>query len=180
MKLTALGTSGTILLDPALSRAAQQLAAQDFTDCANEDFSGEEVRDILPPSWLGAEALPLPFTELKMLGLEPDTDRVHLYATCGVGSHTDARDGPAVCVVLHSDGFTFKQGRTRLKLSAGDWFIFDDGLAHEVVDARESTTLLVLTCPLRTAQEGEIASWQSGKRAEFGGPVRELALDVRT
>lgn len=158
MKQPALGTSGTILLDPALSQAAQQLAAQDYTDCANEDFSGEEVRDILPPSWLRAEALPFPVTDLRVLGLEPETDRVHVYATCGVGSHTDAMDGLAVCVVLYSDGFTFKQGRTKLRLAAGDWFIFDDRLAHEVVDARESTTLVVVTCPLRTVQEDEVAS----------------------
>lgn len=148
MEEAVLGASGKIALDDAMLRSAQRLAAQDFSDCEKDDFCGDAVRDILLPEGLGWEALPLPVAELKELGLEPDEGRAHLYATCGVDSHTDNMDGLSVCVVLHSDGFTFRQGRTRLELRAGDWFIFDDRFEHEVEDASGATTLLVVTCPL--------------------------------
>jgi hypothetical protein len=75
-----------------------------------------------------------------------------VYATCGVEKHVDNMDGLSVCLVLHADGFTFAQGRNRLRLQAGDWFVFDDRLPHEVKETEQSTTLLVLTHPIEGKQ----------------------------
>lgn len=74
---------------------------------------------------------------------------MHMYATCGVEPHIDDMDGLSVCVVLHADGFTFKQSKTNLKLAAGDWFIFDDRLKHEVKNTAKATTLLIITAAVR-------------------------------
>jgi quercetin dioxygenase-like cupin family protein len=59
-----------------------------------------------------------------------------------------------VGVVLYSDGFTFKQSGKKIPLRAGDWFLFDDGVEHEVVETRESTSLIILTVPCRPLEHG--------------------------
>jgi hypothetical protein len=44
------------------------------------------------------------------------------------------------------------QGRNRLRLQTGDWFVFDVRLLHEVKETEQSTTLLVLTHPIEDKQ----------------------------
>lgn len=146
---TLLGRGGHTPLPEAVQIGAERLAAQDYAACVAEDFSGDWVRDLAYPGWLGDVALIFPVSELARMGLEPVQDAHHVYATCSVDSHVDDMDGLSVCVVLHSDGFTFRQGKVRLRLNAGDWFIFDDRLAHHVKEDRKATSLIILTAPLR-------------------------------
>ena len=128
---------------------ARRLACSDFAEAEKAQFSGDSVRDIELPTWIGNTRDIFPIEELRTMGLKVrDVDRVRLYATCGVDEHTDEIDGLSVAVVLHSDGFTFKSAGHCCELEAGDWFIFDDRLPHEALDGVASTTLLVLTCPL--------------------------------
>ena len=147
-KSTFIGITGTVRLSALIREGARLVARSDFARCLAEEFSGEEVRDILVPSWMGELDLVLPVAELRSHGLEPDLSRAHLYATCTVGEHIDDMDGLSVAVVLHSDGFAFRQCGFEARLRAGDWFVFDDREVHEVVEQRDATTLLVLTAPL--------------------------------
>lgn len=145
-----LGANGTVPLSDLIRQSAIQLAAADYARCVAEEFCSEEVRDVAPPAWLGEIASFFPAVELLEMGLRPRADRAHMYATCGVAPHIDDMDGLSVGVVLHSDGFTFKQrGVRQIKLRAGDWFIFDDRVEHEVLETESATTLLVLTAPLQ-------------------------------
>ena len=144
----ALGAAGTVALPEEICAGARELAALDFANCVSEEFCGESVRDILLPAGLGDIETVLPAVSLHSMGLGPRIERARLYATCGVEPHIDDMDGLSVCIVLHSDGFTFQQCGARRKLHAGDWFVFDDRLEHEVLDTEEATTLLVLTAPL--------------------------------
>lgn len=147
-----LGATGTIALPQAVIDGAFLLAAKDYQEAEEEEFSGDAVRDHLPPQdWLPDTMTVMPLAELRALGLEPGEAKTHhLYATCSVDEHIDDMDGLSVGVVIHSDGFTFKQGKTKLKLKTGDWFIFDDRLPHRADDSKHSTTLLLVTAPLKT------------------------------
>lgn len=145
-----LGAHGSVILSSGIRAAARELADQDFQECQRQGFCGDAVRDHLLPHWLGPLDQVLPVGALHRLRLKVREEHgARLYATCGVDEHVDDMDGLAVAVVLYSDGFTFSQGDLSLKLSAGDWFVFDDGLEHAVAESREATSLLVLTAPLR-------------------------------
>jgi hypothetical protein len=139
-----LGYKGSVSLPLDVVRRCDQLAARDYAAAAAAEFSTEEVRDIIIPSFLERANL------FSLIGapLRTESRGSKMYATCGVDTHVDDMDGLSVCLVLHADGFTFVQGRNRLRLKAGDWFIFDDRLPHEVKDSKKSTTLLVLTHPI--------------------------------
>lgn len=151
-KNTLIGTAGKVALSDVLREGARMEAKKDFAQAEADEFCGDEVRDIILPKWLGDPELVLPVAQLRELGLVLSYKRpVHMYATCGVEPHVDAMDGLSVCVVLHADGFTFKQGKTSLKLAAGDWFIFDDATKHAVTNTNKSTTLLIITAALRAA-----------------------------
>lgn len=148
-----LGACGEVPLSALILQEAHALARRDYRACEAERFSVEEVRDIALPAWLRPVEQVLPIAELGKLGLSPCAGHhAHLYATCGVDPHVDDMDGLSVGVVLHSDGFTFKQGRTPLLLSNGRWFVFDDRLEHEVVAEDSATTLLIVAAPLQVRQ----------------------------
>lgn len=138
---------------------ALRVAAADFAAQQAIEFSGDAVRDLeLQGCGLSADdALALlPAQALAALELAISPARgVKLYATCGVEPHQDHMDGLSVALVLHSDGFRFRQGSVSLALRAGTWFLFDDGIEHEVVEAGEATSLLVLTAPVRPAHSLE-------------------------
>ena len=126
------------------------VATRDFESAVSDDFSGDAVRDIDWSDITGVDVLALlPQAALLECGLRIAGPLPRLYATCGVESHVDEMDGLSVAVVLHSDGFRFRQGGCVLKLRAGDWFVFDDSQPHEVVETDSATTLLVLTAPVR-------------------------------
>ncbi len=146
---TILTASGRVGLSDVVREGARHLAIRDYAQCEAEDFSGDSVRDIDLPEWLGDPSLLFPVMTLAELGLKVREQRhVRLYATCGVEEHIDDMDGLSVAVVLHSDGFLFKSAAQSLPLKTGEWFVFDDRLPHEATEKRTSTTLLVLTAPL--------------------------------
>jgi len=150
---TILTACGRVAIGDVVREGGRQLASRDYAEAEAEDFSGDSVRDIALPEWLGDTSLLFPVVELAALGLKVrEAHHVRLYATCGVEDHIDNMDGLSVAVVLHSDGFTFKSAAQSLPLKAGDWFVFDDRLPHEAREKRTSTTLLVLTAPLEAIQ----------------------------
>lgn len=155
---------GRIALPVGVVVQAALVAAEDFARCEAEAFSGEEVRDIELPAWIGDGRELLPQLRLAEAGLSLRACRdPHLYATCGVDPHVDEMDGLSVALVLHSDGFTFRQGSMQLQLQAGDWFVFDDRYMHEVCEGTESTSLLVLTAAV------EVTTTAAGRcRAKVG------------
>jgi hypothetical protein len=141
------GHGGHIILPQDVITWAAALAARDFAEATGSEYSDESVRDILIPYWMDAAGL------LAKTGAPLRAGgRSCIYATCGVEKHVDNMDGLSVCLVLHANGFTFVQGRNRLRLQTGDWFVFDDRLLHEVKETEQSTTLLVLTHPIEDKQ----------------------------
>lgn len=161
-----LGLSGCVVLPSAVADAALRMAREDFDQAQENEFSGDSVRDYVLPAWLPEPAQILPAFELGQAGVAISSRRgVHMYATCGVDPHVDDMDGLSVCMVLHSDGFVFKQGKIKLKLSTGDWFIFDDRLLHSVVESKHSTSLVVITGPVLSIGS---ASGAADPTAPFG------------
>lgn len=147
-----LGASGRVELGSALIERAREMAVSDYTQEAAGEFSGDSVRDHIIPRWIDPAEL-FPVQALRQLGLAVSASRPpHLYATCGVDPHVDSMDGLSVCLVLYSDGFSFRQRRFKLKLATGDWFIFDDAIAHSVDESKGATSLLVLTVPVESVE----------------------------
>lgn len=151
--LSALSAHGSVVLGASVIAGARAVAQADYRAAEEDEFCGDEVRDILLPPWLSDNIEHvLPESAIRGLGLSLREDlQPHMYATCGVERHTDDMHGLSLCVVLHADGFTFKQGKARYTLAAGDWFIFDDRLPHEVCNTAASTSLLVVTAALQHA-----------------------------
>lgn len=147
--------AGHVELSAEVLEAFSDIAARDYAQAALDEFSGDGVRDI---DWSGLAGLDvpalLPGTALRERGLRIARAHPKLYATCGIEPHVDDMDGLSVALVLHSDGFRFRQGGRSMRLAAGDWFVFDDTIPHEVVEDESATTLLVLTAPVRRSANG--------------------------
>jgi hypothetical protein len=74
----------------------------------------------------------LPVEELATFGYRPNTTNSHWVMTTGVDSHVDNIWGPTLVWVLVNDSMCFKQGREKLLHEPGEWYIFNDALAHAV------------------------------------------------
>lgn len=74
----------------------------------------------------------LPLEELATFGYRPITKNNHWVMTTGVDAHVDSIWGPTLVWVLVNDGMHFKQGPEKLLHQAGEWYIFNDALAHAV------------------------------------------------
>ena len=74
----------------------------------------------------------LPLEELAALGFRPVVRNNHWVMTTGVDTHVDSIWGPTLVWVLVNDSMRFKQGREKLLHEPGEWYIFNDSLAHAV------------------------------------------------
>ena len=90
-----------------------------------------------------------PFGEVRALGFErkPGAEQI-MYATADAAEHADDIHQWALILVLHNDGLRFKQGRLSHKTAAGEWFIFDDRVPHQVNSTSKTTSYLVLSVQL--------------------------------
>lgn len=142
---------GRIDLPPAVMQAACELAMKHFEACERIEFCGSAVEDLEIPFWMPPLVRWVPQLELAQLGLAVSlrSRGVRLYATVDVDEHVDDMDGLSLGLVLANDGLTFRQGRQHHCTRAGEWFIFDDRIPHEVTGTDTSHTYLVLTVALR-------------------------------
>lgn len=168
--------SGSFTLSKPLVDGFAELARADYAQCEAVDFSDEEVRDLGKPGFIpsltsfiaetGIEA------QLRAVGLalknvvkteeESSLDRLsHFYSTCGVDDHEDHIDWLSVALVLHCDGFRFRQGDgsfgsrgSWIRLQTGMWFVFDDSKSHGVQEDANATSLVVFTMPVEPVAKG--------------------------
>jgi hypothetical protein len=141
---------GRVELPAGLASHAGALGAEHYERQAAQEFCGDEPESYLPPPWLPSIDTLVPAADLLPLGVRW-TGVVRgdeLLATVGVDQHIDDAYGLLLCIVLHNDGLTFRQGRSSIKPAAGDWFIFDDRLNHGVKEARGASTFVALVLPL--------------------------------
>ena len=88
------------------------------------------------------------YDELTAAGFRLDGRGEEMVVTLGVDQHVDGIYGPVLCLVLHNEGLTFRQGKVSHKPLAGDWFIFNDSAKHGVKEAKGSTAFVGLTLSL--------------------------------
>jgi hypothetical protein len=143
--------AGRVPLDTTVAAEAARFSRQFFKNQEAIEFSGDQVESFSVPNW--APKAWLPRVALKVLKFRPKTGRgrTELVATCGVSPHVDAINGPTVCLVLHNDGLTFRQGRISHKPEAGEWFIFDDAKRHAVRETAGEGVFLGLVVALESA-----------------------------
>ena len=140
---------GNVDLDHEVREAACALASDLYGHFEEQEFSGDEVEDVLLPAWLDDWRNWFPLESLAALGLSPVEGRLRMYATASASPHIDDMDGLAAILVLFNDGLTFRQGKVRHRTAPGEWFILDDRLLHEVKEAKDSTVYLCLSLPLQ-------------------------------
>ena len=78
----------------------------------------------------------IPHAELANFGYSPVRADHQWVMTTGVETHVDSAFGPTLIWVLVNDGLYFKQGGKRIFHQPGEWYIFNDALAHEVDTAK--------------------------------------------
>lgn len=142
---------GKVDLDNRVLEAARSLASDLYAQFEEQEFSGDQVEDVLLPDWLDEWRTWFPLESLAALGLSPVEERLRMYATASASPHVDEMDGLAAILVLFNDGLAFRQGKVRHRTAPGEWFILDDRLLHEVKEAKDSTVYLCLSLPLRAS-----------------------------
>lgn len=124
------------------------------------DFCGDDVATEMIPRWAPLLTSWWPTKQLAAMGFKLlEGDARHggnawqdLVVTLGVDPHTDDRHGPVLCYVLHNDAMAFRQrGYKGFVPVAGDWFVFDDRIDHEVKTSKKKDGVFVgWTVPLET------------------------------
>lgn len=138
---------GNISLSSEVKDSAAHQAKEYYEACEAKEFSGDDVQTALMPSWLTSF---LPTNELAEQGFKvrawgfkvPAPAKPEFLLTLGTEAHVDDIQGLTLCVVIHNDGLTFKQGRSRCTPLAGDWFVFDDSRTHEVLSPKDGKAVL--------------------------------------
>lgn len=133
------------LSEEAVSHACS-LAAEYFECQKKIDFCGDPVELQRCPAWAIDSDDWIPTEALQKIGLWLSHDNAtrNMVATVGVQQHIDQINGLTFCLVLHNDGFKFRQGRKAISPVAGDWFIFDDRINHGVKESSKSTTFVAI------------------------------------
>jgi hypothetical protein len=144
---------GHIDLSKEALEHARDFALEHFESQKELEFCGNPVDLCGCPAWAIESDDWIPADQLKAMGLVLNHDRKHegLVATVGVDQHVDATYGLAFCLVLHSDGFKFRQGRESITPVAGDWFIFNDYINHGVKESADTTAFVAIVLPLLDA-----------------------------
>lgn len=144
---------GRIDLPLQMLTGARRLAQEHYAHCEQEEFSGTAVEDYLFPAWALLRWSQFPYAALAQLGYQPVPSTVAhceaLYATVAAPEHVDDICGPNFILCLHNDGLRFRMGDVEHETAAGEWFLFDDRLAHEVLETDTSGTYLVWSVGLR-------------------------------
>jgi hypothetical protein len=149
----SLGSIGGYVVVPVdVAAGAAVVAREFFAKAAAEDFSGDLVDEVWTTRALPALGAWFPLDEVKRLGFRTATggmNRVQILATAGVDKHVDDIHGHVLIWVLHNDGLKFSQGKASHTTRAGEWFIFDDRIAHAVREGRRTTAFVCVSVPLR-------------------------------
>lgn len=128
-----------VAVSPDIASNCRRLADAFFAEKAAEEFNGDLVDtneigwvDRLAPAW----SL-FPWDEVRRAGYKPARSgpRPHVVVTAGVDPHEDQYMGLALCWTLHNAGLEFCQRGMRVRPRAGEWFVFDDRLPHEMRSA---------------------------------------------
>ncbi|MEJ6002528.1 hypothetical protein [Paucibacter soli] len=141
---------GHVGLDAATAATAAEFASDYYASQEAIEFSGDDVETFEVPEWFPSIESLLPAAHLAKFGLRW-SGRINyneLIATLGVDQHVDDIYGTVLCLVLHNDGLTFKQGGVSHKPAAGDWFVFNDRVNHGVKEAKGASVFLAMTLPL--------------------------------
>ena len=141
---------GHIALDAHVLRMASEFAAEHYKAEEATGFAGENVEVFENPTWAPKRESWIPVDELKALGYRATSSGYgeEMVVTRGVDQHVDDAHGPVLCLVLHNDGLTFRQGSASHKTRAGEWFIFHDRANHGVKEIRGAAAYVALTVPL--------------------------------
>lgn len=144
---------GHVDLGPHVLKQARKFAAEHFTAEEAIEFSGEDVEVFANPIWAPKRESWLPVAELRALGFHASANGSgeEMVVTLGVDQHIDGVHGPVLCLVLHNDGLTFRQGNVSHRPVAGDWFIFNDRANHGVKEKKGAAVFVALTIPLLRA-----------------------------
>jgi len=125
------------------AHAAGQVA---YAEAANAGFCGDEVVWLPDEPWHHECAALFPVQEVRELGFELSRkhgDQFRVYSTHGTDPHVDG-EGVVFVLVLANDGLKFLQGREAHKTNVGEWYVFDDCLAHTVNATQRSTSYVFL------------------------------------
>ena len=141
---------GWIELGESVQREAAAFAAKHFQEAKAADFCGDAVEAFDTPSWAPNRTDFLPIDALKALGFQPlpPGPGEEMVATVGIDQHVDDIHGPVLCLVLHNDGLTFRQGKVSHATQPGQWFVFNDSANHGVKETRGDGVYLALVFPL--------------------------------
>ena len=141
---------GRVELGKVVTQRAANFSAEYYQTEKAVDFCGESVESYSNPSWAPKRESWVPEQRLAGLGfrLTEDGAGEEMVVTFGLPQHIDAIYGPVLCLVLHNDGLTFRQGRVAHKPMAGDWFIFNDRANHGVKEANGEAVFCGLVLPL--------------------------------
>lgn len=147
--------SGFVAVPVDIADKCRHRARAFFDAKAAEHFSGElvdsdplECVEHLPRAWTL-----FPWNDLKRFRLRqaaPSSPRsqVQVVTTAGVDPHDDDILGLSLCWVLHNDNLEFRQSGKKIKAKAGEWFVFDDRLTHEVRSAAGRAVFMGVTTGL--------------------------------
>lgn len=134
IKTTSGEVLGQLQICPAVAQKAAQMAQSFWPSQVADDFT--EPVDTCTPQGLGLDWLPV--DALFSRGYRAVPQNHHWVMATGVDAHIDRVWGPTLVLVLVNDGMFFKQGRERTVHRPGEWFIFNDALAHEVNPTKSS------------------------------------------
>lgn len=136
---------GSVVTSQASKFAAEHYKAEEATS-----FSGDPVEVFATPVWAPSREAWVPVKRLAELGLQLTKSRAgeEMVVTLGVDQHVDSIHRDVLCLVLHNDGLTFRQGGVSHKPVGGDWFIFNDHANHGVREAKGAAVFAALVLPL--------------------------------
>ncbi|MDB5930980.1 MAG: hypothetical protein JWR60_2687 [Polaromonas sp.] len=125
---------GKLAIPPALAQTAAQIAKSFWDTQVADDFN--EPVDTCTPQGLCLDWLPI--NDLFDQGYRAIPQNHHWVMTTSVDAHINRVWGPMLVFVLVNDGMFFKQRREKAIHKPGEWFIFNDALAHEVNPTKSS------------------------------------------
>lgn len=141
---------GHVDLGSHVKASASKFAAEHYKAEEAIGFSGESVEVFANPVWAPKREAWVPVKQLAELGMKLFKSRAgeEMVVTLGVDQHVDSIHGSVLCLVLHNDGLTFRQGRVSHIPAAGDWFIFNDHANHGVKESAGAAVFAALVLPL--------------------------------
>lgn len=140
---------GQIELPCGVKAEALRLGGDLYRTALAEEFSGESVTWLSDKALLGLCLPFFPLDAVRALGYEPvSLVDAKVYGTCSVESHTDG-EGIIFVMALSNQGLKFKQKSQIHETESGEWFLFNDRVAHEVRSNKSSMAYVFLHVPLR-------------------------------